>query len=325
MLDAVTYGVTGTFCLLATRQASTPAATGLCAVVGSLFALSATAAAAGWPASARGQVAAGVGLRLAFAGLHNVIVRLNRHYKMVLPIRSWPAFFAARTGPLMFVVVNAWAGLPRGRRLAALLAAEWLALAATQAGACASQAGWTMDYAFFYNRAVDALDAATAVARAAVLGGTGGGGGRRGGGGECAGGDAATPAASMPRSTLNMCTVHSCRLVLGSMYAAGAALCYWLASPPPRPRPRLAAVAAEDGSSSAPPRPPWPASSASPDAMPPHWRRAVDLLETAASAVLVAATVAVSAWSVAGVVLPRPPWCEGAAAAVGWAALERGG
>lgn len=299
-VDLAAYGVTAAFCSLATRQTSTVQSRNLCAVLAAVFGVGAAAAWWGGPAYARRRAVIAVIMRLLFALLHNTIVWTNRFYKMAVPIRSWPAFFMARTGPLMFGVLNLSAGFRRGQGLAALLAAEWLLLAVSQRDACATQAGWTLDNAFFYNRVVDVVDRVSALGWAAVLGG--GGGSNGGGGSSCGGGgqlDKATAAPALARPALDTCTIHSCRLVLGAMYAIGAVASYQAA---PRV---LGRSHAED--------------------QPPVQRTRLARLEAASAASLTAVFFAGVAWTVAAAVLPRPAWCPGTAAAVGWAALRAGG
>jgi hypothetical protein len=261
-------------------------------------------AARGGRAYARHRAALAVLLRAVFAGLHNIVVWKNRHYKLAMPVRTWPAFFMARTGPLMFTVLNLSAGFRRGPGLGALLAAQWLLLALTQRGACSSQAGWTLDYAFFYNRLVDVVDRASALGWVAVLGGGGGGGGR----GSCCGGQpeeaaaaAAATAPALARPALNACTIHSCRLVLGALYAISAVSCYQAA--PRRPR-----------------RPPTEEEDA-----PPVQRSLLAKVEAAAAASLTSAFFAGAAWTVGAAAMPRPAWCPATAATAGWAALEASG
>lgn len=99
-VDLATYGVSAAFCLLATRQTSTAESRNMCMVLGLVFLAGTVAAARGGPGYARTRGRLAVALRLAFAAAHNPIVFANRHYKMVMPVHTWPAFFMARTGPL---------------------------------------------------------------------------------------------------------------------------------------------------------------------------------------------------------------------------------
>jgi hypothetical protein len=219
---------------------------------------------------------------------------------------SFPPPPPARTGPINVFILSAATGLPRGRALAAMLAGQAVAVAATQRLACAHLLRAYPLLAYFYSRLADVWGVVGRASVAAVLGG-----GWTGGVGAPVPPPPSPPTAGPATTTFLSpaaqaeCATHACRFVMSLLYTGVGGLTWLLA---PRPH----------GESGGGGRVRSTASTSTSTV-----RRSADVLDAALAGAMAAGAAALATWLGLVVLLPRPACCEGAAAAAAWETIQK--